>query len=190
MDGPQIEIAGAAQLPRSDGHSLLRCFRGEGPVGRTELRSELGPQSPWSAENDGAATEPPSRMVRRGSLKLYRARNRASHKLLPSTLLSGTQASPWLAAEYGTETPVLHDLATDPLERTDIWGTDAVPQSLQEELAALAWADGWTAARVTEKCGRLDEDVAIITAWGAELQQAGEDWWGADAALVENVSRL
>ena len=85
---------------------------------------------------------------------------------------------------------MLHDLATDPLERSDLWGTDAVPQRLQEELAALAWADGWTAAAVTEKCGRLDEDVAVITEWGRELQQAGEHWWGADANVVENVSRL
>ena len=45
-------------------------------------------------------------------------------------------------------------------------------------------------ASVTEKCGKLDADVAIITKWGAEVGGVGEDWWGADAMLVENVSRL
>ena len=129
-------------------------------------------------------------MVRRGSLKLYRARNRASRGRLAAAASVWDSSFSVAGAEYGTETPVLHDLSTDPLERTDLWGTDAVPQSMQEELAALAWADGWTAAMVTEKCGRLDEDVAIITKWGAELQQAGGDEWGADAMVVENVSRL
>ena len=64
------------------------------------LFSEHGPQAPWNAvrawnaSSPDHAYEPPSRMVRRGSLKLFR---------------------------YGHETPVLHDLATDPQEQRDLW---------------------------------------------------------------------
>ena len=102
-------------------------------------------------------------MVRRGTLKLY---------------------------QYGAETPVMYDLATDPAERVDLWGSDVVPSAVQRELATLAWADGWSAAAVADRVAKLDADVAIITQWGRVAGRVGEHAWGPDAALVEAVSRL
>ena len=115
-----VELAGGEALPSSEGHSLLACMQGIGPITRTTLFSEHGPLAPWNAvrtwnqASPDHAYEPPSRMVRRGALKLYR---------------------------YGDEPPVLHDLAEDPSEKLDLWGDSRYAEVGAELLRLLT--DGW-----------------------------------------------
>jgi arylsulfatase A-like enzyme len=115
-----VEVAGGEPLPSSDGHSLLACMQGTGAITRTMLYSEHGPLAPWNAvrpwnqASDDHEYEPPSRMVRRGTLKLYR---------------------------YGEEPPVLHDLAVDPSETLDFWGDSKYTEVGVQLLQLLA--DGW-----------------------------------------------
>lgn len=115
-----VELAGGEALPSSEGHSLLACMQGTASVTRTVLFSEHGPQAPWNAvrpwnsASDDHAYEPPSRMVRRGPLKLYR---------------------------YGNEPAVLHDLDEDPSEVIDFWGDSKYAEVGAELLQLLT--DGW-----------------------------------------------
>ena len=141
-----VEIAGAEPLPLSEGHSLLACMDGSGLNTRTGPFSEHGPLAPWNAFRPWNATskdheyEPPSRMVRRGDLKLYR---------------------------YGEKAPVLHDLVADPQERVDVWG-DLRYADLGAELVSLL-AQGWDPADVESQSVGLAGGMKIIKAWGARV---------------------
>lgn len=138
-----IDVGRAQPLPGSDGCSLLPHFTGRPELSkRSVVFSELGGSSYGLA----LQYEPPSRMIREGTLKLY---------------------------QYGDEEPVLYDLASDPGELSDLAQHIAYQQQRKRLLALLH--EGWSSTRVKAREVVLKDRAQIISSWGNKVAPVHDD---------------
>jgi choline-sulfatase len=137
--GPtMVEMAGTDPMPDVDGRSLWRILLG-------------GEDAEWHqetfSEHLGEIDAVPSRMIRRGSWKLYQY-----HAHMP---------------------PVLHDLERDPEEHTDL-GQDPRHEGVRNALLERLYAD-WRPQEVLAESARLDRDRALLVRWGQTVSPQHED---------------